>query len=313
MVSVVTPTLRRPEEVRGLLENLCGQQLPPAELILVDGAPPEETATEEIVATVASKLPFRCVYVRRDGGTARQRNVGIDLAVGDLVAFVDDDIRLEPDFLHVMAAVFASDQVCRVGGVVGYRTNQHFTPADAPRWQWYRRLRLFRTYEPGRYDFDTGYPINANLQPPFTGVREVDFMTTSCAVWRREVFDAGLRFDKFFTDYGVLEDAHFALCAGRRWKLLQCGDARCAHNWSPLARMHHRRVGWKAVVNYYYVFQDIAGPLTWRQQTRFWRFQLFELARIAASVVCRRRMADVHNLRGRLDGFLAVLRTVGRR
>ena len=33
LVSIVTPTLRRPEDVRGLLENLAGQTLLPAEIV----------------------------------------------------------------------------------------------------------------------------------------------------------------------------------------------------------------------------------------------------------------------------------------
>src|SRR6185295_14617818 len=152
-------------------------------------------------------------------------NVGLDEAQGDFIAFFDDDIRLEPAFLRAALSVFSGDKRVRVGGVVGYRTNGYFSGDEALRWRWYRRLRLLKTYEPGRYDFRCGYPINANMQPPFSGVRSVDFMTTSCAVWRSEVFESGLRFDPFFRDYGVLEDAHLSLKAGREWELLQCGDA----------------------------------------------------------------------------------------
>ncbi len=110
--------------------------------------------------------------------------------------------------------MFSDPANADVGGIVGYRTNVHFTPETAQRWRLYRRLKLLREFEPGRYDFECGYPINNSLQPPFVGTREVDFMTTACAVWRKEVLDGGLRFDPFFADYGVLEDAHFSLRAG---------------------------------------------------------------------------------------------------
>lgn len=309
-VSVVTPTYRRPEEVRALLESLQHQTILPRELILVDGAPPEETSTEEVVAEFGHTLAYPCRYIRHGGGTAIQRNVGIDVADGDFIAFVDDDIRLEPAFLDAMLQAFAGDPARKVGGIVGYRANEHFQPAEAQRWRWYHRLGLLTTYEPGHYDFQTGYPINANMQPPFTGVRTVDFMTTSCAVWRREVFDSGLRFDPFFRDYGVLEDAHFSLRAGQTWELLQCGDARCIHDHSPRGRVDGRRRGYKCVTNYYYVFGDIVRPLTWRHKLRFWRFQLFELLRIAASVVRRRQSSDLMELVGRVEAFVAVARGV---
>jgi hypothetical protein len=202
--------------------------------------------------------------------------------------------------------VFARDTEKKVGGIAGFRTNQHFDSKDHLRWRWYRRLKLFTTYEPGRYDFQSGYPINVGLQAPFSGVRPVDFMTTACAVWRREVFAEGLRFSPFFSDYGVLEDAHLSLRAGRRWQLLLCGDAHCEEMHSPSGRLDRQRVGYKCVVNYYFVFQDIVRPLTWRHQLRFWRFQAFELFRIAASALRRRRVSDWMELRGRLSGVLAV-------
>lgn len=306
-ISVVTPTYRRPEEAAGLLENLAAQEVLPHEVIMVDGAPPDETETQLRVAPLISKMPFPVHYVRHGGGTAVQRNVGIERVSGDFVAFIDDDIRLEKDFFKAIAKAFDDDEPGRVGGVVGYRTNEHFPAESVGRWRWYRRLRLLTLYEPGRYDFETGYPINANMQPPFHGTRSVDFMTTSCAVWRRKVLDEGLRFHMFFKDYGVLEDAHFSLRAGRKWRLLQCGDARCIHDHSPRGRPNRRRLGYKCVVNYYYVFNEIAGPLNWRQKRRFWTYQAFEFLRIFLSGITRFRAADWSDCIGRLEGYRDIL------
>lgn len=308
-VSIITPTFRRPVETVELLENLRQQTVLPLELILVDGAPPEETATEEAVRPLLPTLPFPCHYMRHGGGTAIQRNVGIQQARGALLALIDDDIRLKPDFLAQMAQVFAADSEQQIGGVTGFRTNQHFDP-NVQRWRWYRRLRFFSTYEPGRYDYASGYPINVLLQAPFSGVREVDFMTTSCTVWRREVFESGLSFHPFFRDYGMLEDAHFALRARRRWRLLLNGDARCVHLQSPNGRVNRRRLGYKCVVNYYFVFADIVRPLTWRHQWRFWRFQAFELFRVLSSAVRRWRWTDAQEFCGRIEGMWAVARGV---
>lgn len=305
-ISVVTPTLRRPQEVAELLANLAAQTLQPLEFILVDGAPEGEEATRKVAEQEFGKATFPCRYIRHGGGTAIQRNVGIEAAQGEYIALIDDDIRLEPDFLAQVARAFAADASKRVGGVVGFRTNQEFKLESRARWHWYRKLGLLTTFEPGRYDYRTGYPINACMQPTFSGVREVDFMTTACAVWRREVFADGLRLDPFFRGYGVLEDAHFSLRARRTWSLLQCGDARCQHLHSPHGRTNRRKIGYMCVVNYYYVFRDVAGPLSLRQKFRFWRYQAFELVRILGSGLRRLRSDDWAELAGRLKGFLAV-------
>lgn len=306
-ITVVTPTFHRPREIAGLIEDLRRQTFPPDELIIVDGAPDGDDATKETVAALIGDCPFPILYRRYLCGTAIQRNFGIELASGDLVALIDDDVRLETDFLEKMADLFSRDKEKRIGGITGYRANQHFAKNSSARWRWYRRLRLLRQFEPGKFDFDCGYPINNNLQPPFEGVREVDFMTTACTVWRREVFDSGLRFDLFFRDYGVLEDAHFSLRAGKKWTLLQCGDAKCRELRSPNGRTSRRRIGYKCVVNYYYVFRDAAGPLSAGQKIRFWRFQLFEVLRISTSAIRRRRFGDIQEALGRLHGALAVV------
>lgn len=305
-VSIVTPTFRRPDEVRGLLQNLADQSALPDEVILIDGAPNGEDATEMVVRSIDTKLPFSIKYIRRDGGTAIQRNCGIEIASGEFVAFIDDDVRLNGDFLKCILDIFQEDAERKVGGIVGFRTNEYFDPNDSERWRWYKRLGLLSNFEPGQYDFKCGYPINNCIQPPFSGTRAVDFMTTACAVWRHEVFESGIRFDSFFRDYGVLEDAHFSLRAGRRWTLLQAGDARCEEMRSPNGRPDRKKIGYKSVVNYYYVFREIAGPLSLAQKLRFWRFQGFEFFRIAASAVRRRNLNDLSDLQGRIKGLFRV-------
>lgn len=306
-LSVVTPTLMRPEEVRELLENISKQSVLPKEVIVVDGITGESSETEVAVKEKLASLPFAVTYIRHGGGTAIQRNVGIEAASGDLIAFIDDDVRLDPRFFEEILDVFANEHNSNVGGVVGYRTNCHFELEGSMRWRWYRRLRLLSIFEPGRYDLECGYPINNSLQPPFTGTRPVDFVTTACAVWRRRVFDEGHRFDEFFRDFGVLEDAHFSLRAGRKWRLLQCGDAHCIELHAPNGRENRKKIGFKSVVNYHYVFNDIGGPLTRRQKYRFWRFQAFEAIRIASSAIRRLNGGDIADLSGRAQGLWRIL------
>jgi glycosyltransferase involved in cell wall biosynthesis len=307
-ISIVTPTLNRPKEIHALLENLSRLTVPLLELIIVDAAPAGNDATADVVRDASHDLPYRVVYIRRGGGTAIQRNIGIDQAQGDYVAFIDDDVRLEPDFFERMLEVYSADAGKRIGGIAGYITNQFLDPIKSPRWKWYRRMRLFSIYEPGRYDYKTGYPINRYLQPPHDGVREIDFMGAGCAVWRREVFDSGLRFAEFFRDYGMLEDAHLALRAGRQWKLLECGRARCVHLHSPIGRIDKRKLANKSAVNYRFVFVDLVPERTLAQELRFWSVQLFDLFRILCHAAGTRTRSDWLSVVGKVEGILAAWR-----
>lgn len=307
-ISVVTPTLRRPADVAEMLDDLSKQTILPYELILVDGAPAGEEETSEIIQKRIATLNYRVEYIRRGGGTAIQRNIGIDCATGNFIAFIDDDIRLAPDFFERIVEIYKSDTAIRIGGVAGYITNQYLNAQTSPRWRWYRRLGLFRTYEPGRYDFETGYPINRYLQPPHDRIREIDFMGSNCALWRREVFDAGLRFSEFFVDYGVLEDAHLALRARRQWKLLECGSARCIHLRSPSGRLDKRQLTRKSAVNYRFVFIDIVRRRTWKQECRFWRVQLVDLLNICVHALKTGSKEDWLGAVGKIEGIITSVR-----
>jgi GT2 family glycosyltransferase len=308
-ISVVTPTLDRPDEVRALLANLAAQSVLPLELVLVDAAPPGMDETRSIVQAAAASLPYQVTYIRRGGGTAIQRNIGIDAARGNFVAFIDDDMVLEPDFFASIVSTFAEDRATEVAAVAGYITNQYLDPTKSQRWRWYRRLGLFTTYEPGRYDFETGYPINRYMQPSHDGIREIDLMGANCAVWRRDVFDGGLRFSPFFVDYGVVEDAHLALSARRKgWKIWESGRAKCVHMHSPRGRVSQRSVARKTAVNYRFVFVDIVPNRTFRQEIRFWRVQLVDLIRQTAWAVRHGGRNEWAAALGKVEGIFAATR-----
>jgi len=291
-----------------MLDNLTRLTVLPLEVVLVDGAPEGEDDTQTVVQSILPTLNYRLVYIRRGGGTAIQRNIGIDRAQGAYIAFIDDDVRLNPDYFERMLEVYEKDTERRIGGMAGYITNQFLDPAKSPRWRWYRRMRLFTTYEPGRYDFQSGYPINRYLHPPHDGVREIDFMGSNCALWRREVIDSGLRFDEFFSDYGTLEDAHFALRAKRKWTLVENGRACCQHLHAQGGRQNSRRIGYKTAVNYRFVFMDIVPERTWRQEWRFWRVQVFDLFRMLAFAVRSRAGKDWQGVLGKATGIAAAWR-----
>jgi len=307
-ISVLTPTFQRPGEIAGLLQNLSKQTVLPSEVILVDGGSEQEVETEQVIQSMQESLPFRCTYIRHGGGTAVQRNVAINAASCQFFAFIDDDIRLEPDYFERMLDIYEQDKEHVVGGIAGYVLNHYLDPKKSPRWRWYRRLHLFKTYEPGRFDYASGYPINRYLQAPHNGVREIDFMGSNCGVWRSEVFADGLRFDDFFVDYGVLEDAHLALRAKRKWKLLECGRARCIHLRAPGGRVSKRKVAWKTAVNYRYVFMDIAPERSRAQEFRFWRLQIFDLFRVVAYAIRTGKLDEWQTVIGKASGIIAAWR-----
>ena len=95
-VSVIVPTRNRARYLRRALDSICAQRLPAKEIIVVDDASSDNTE-----ATVANYNSSRIRYLRcpKQRGAGHARNMGIDVAKGRYLAFLDDDDLWMPDKL----------------------------------------------------------------------------------------------------------------------------------------------------------------------------------------------------------------------
>lgn len=94
--SVITATHLRAPMLARALGSLRAQTFQDFEVIVVSDANDAATA-----ATCAELLTDRDVFIKRNGpgGPARSRNVGMELARGDWVVFLDDDDSFKPEHL----------------------------------------------------------------------------------------------------------------------------------------------------------------------------------------------------------------------
>ncbi len=103
-LSAVIATYDRAELLRGTLESLCHQTLAldTFEVVLVDDG--SKDATREIARSFGARLPLRYAY-QRNAGLAAARNLGLFMARGEVLLFLDDDDVAGPGLLeaHVEA------------------------------------------------------------------------------------------------------------------------------------------------------------------------------------------------------------------
>ena len=103
-ISVIIPTCDRSEDLRRCLRSLTSVAYTNWEVLVIDQSPND--GAREAVADFEDALPslaYRRLTVK---GLSRARNLGSRLASGDLIAFVDDDCTVEPDWLQTIAAAF---------------------------------------------------------------------------------------------------------------------------------------------------------------------------------------------------------------
>ncbi|MBP3515015.1 MAG: glycosyltransferase family 2 protein, partial [Alphaproteobacteria bacterium] len=100
-VSVVINTYNRAEYLDRALQSLYYQEYPDFEVIVVNG--PSTDNTEEIMQKYAQDIKIgHC----SEANLAISRNIGIAMASGDYVAFMDDDAVPEPEWLNVLLSGF---------------------------------------------------------------------------------------------------------------------------------------------------------------------------------------------------------------
>lgn len=96
-VSVLIPTLERQSFLRTLLSQLRQQTVRPLEIIVVDQTPLERRDTT--LAEKFSDLPLKIIYLDQPGQCS-SRNVGLHIASGDYILFLDDDDEISPTLIE---------------------------------------------------------------------------------------------------------------------------------------------------------------------------------------------------------------------
>lgn len=113
--SVVVSTYdeKRWEDLSACLRSIGGQSLEPLEtIVVVDHNPP---LLERVGASFADAKVVANTGAR---GLAGARNSGIDVANGEVVAFIDDDARAEPGWLERLQASFEDAAIVGAGGAL---------------------------------------------------------------------------------------------------------------------------------------------------------------------------------------------------
>lgn len=264
--SVIVVTCDRPENIRRCLTHLIALQTLPLEIIVVDSSRDDETAC--IV-----RDEFASVQLLRNelgkGTTAGSRQIGLAIARGDVVAFVDDTVSVDPNWLNELVKPYTDPRVAAVGGrtLDGIDGEEGAGIGDIGRLLPYGGLS---------YNFaaDSGRPI------------EVDHLLGANMSFQRRAIEAvgGIRHDYVGTQ-PLREEVDISLRLARRGGVLMFAPKALVHRIAPpngtgsekvdhhslySARRNHvmmlvRVFGWRDPMVRYYALRTIQD-----QRQHFW-------------------------------------------
>lgn len=108
-VSVVVCCYNAAATLEECLQSLRRLGYPNYEVIVIDDG------SQDATAEIAARHPFRLIRVP-NGGLSRARNLGIENARGEIIAFIDSDAYADPDWLFYMVNALEENGAAAVGG-----------------------------------------------------------------------------------------------------------------------------------------------------------------------------------------------------
>ncbi|MDQ2910632.1 MAG: glycosyltransferase [Actinomycetota bacterium] len=242
--SVVIPTMSRPEPLRRTLVSLRAADPCPDEVFVIDAAR-DASARDTVLDFQDGAVPVR--YLHTEPSLTRQRNIGIDEASGDVVVFLDDDVKLPRDLFAKLARTFADPTVV---GATGWVKEPRPERAGGPE-SFLRRLFVGGSRKHAGRFTRYGYPRYVVASD---GLRDVEFMPGCFMSARREVA-AQLRFDEHLGAYALAEDEDFSYRLSRHGRVVYLPDVVVEHEKLGFRSFDSRDFGRLVVKNRAYLFR----------------------------------------------------------
>jgi len=221
-ISVIVPAYNSEGTLAEALASVIGQTLLPDEIIVVDDGSNDHTA--QVAATVSDSIR---VIRQENRGAAAALNMGVRLATGDTLGFVDADDLWARDKVAMQARMLAEQP--KLDGVSGrvstflcptndQETNKRYRLPDGPEPCWLQgamllRRRCFERLEPFAEDLSAGFFIDWYDRARAAGLV---FGMMPSVVLHRRIRPGSLSHRSYKRDVAMVEMARRAIERRRR-------------------------------------------------------------------------------------------------
>ena len=100
LISIIVPVYKAEKLLERCVNSITSQTYTNLEILLIDDGSPDNSG--KICDELAQKDNRITVIHTKNGGAAKARNIGIDKAKGEYIAFVDSDDYIEPEMYQIL-------------------------------------------------------------------------------------------------------------------------------------------------------------------------------------------------------------------
>lgn len=265
-VSIVIPTFNRDEDLKDLLCSILGQSKIPREVIVVDDS--VNNKTRDLIEQMRNDFSNKEITLRyMRGGSkktksiSRARNLGAAQSTARVIIFIDDDIRLDREYIKEILKIYEENP--NALGVGGYITNsrEHISSVRSFLanlickifFRFHREKDGCRVLRSGHVT----YPYSIN------GVIKCEWLSGTNSSYKREVLK-NFQWDENLKGFSLFDDVDISYRIHKRYptSLYMTPHAKVVHKASPSARIDVRRLIYlEATYHTYFFFKNVRQTL----------------------------------------------------
>lgn len=258
--SIVIPTKNRPRDLINCLKSIKKQTILPQEIIIVDSS--SKSLKQNIAFNrffTSNNFPqTKLIYKRSASGTAKQRNIGINLTTQELIYFLDDDTTLDPLYLETLQHYFKQNSTY-VGGMCDYKQNGNYTPFITKLIKKTIKLQpIIKKIFFLQHDYGSGKVSLAGFARHPYGTKKFKFVKAlgGCCVYKKNIlrkykFDENL---EKLGPYAYMEDFDLSYRIAQENLLFFAPTKLITHKMSPINRHNTEKNRLNYIYNYSYLF-----------------------------------------------------------
>jgi GT2 family glycosyltransferase len=246
MVTVGIPTKDRFDDLKKCMKSVIAQTSLPVEIIIIDDG--NLTAGQMQDCRKITEPKVTCVYAKKDQPSlSASKNMIAQLAKGELVLIIDDDVVLENDYVENIIKVFTEDSESRIAAACGMILNL-------------RKKSLLERIWRIMFLLDSGIPgdiTSTMFESKITGIQDmchVKWLSGCNAMFRKDIL-LKFPFEEFCGGRNALEDIEQALrIRGCGFELVAMPNAKVHHYLSLRGREFPSTTGFKHAYNRCIIF-----------------------------------------------------------
>ena len=300
--SVIIPTYNRPQDLTNCMQSILSQSVKPDEIIVVDdGDLPGFPLLNE-----CKGAGIRCLFHKKNiPGLTASRNIGVRLSTGKIIFFLDDDVKLFPDYIEKILNVYELDKENIIGGVGGFIANHKPLKLVHRLFRLYEIVFLLAGLREGRvlisgYSTDFGTTGNSPRH-----ISKVDFLSGGASSFRKKVFRE-TSFSEEYRGYGRSEDKDFSYQVSRKYRLVINPDAKLFHYAAPKIGYNKWKLSRDIIFGKYRFFKNNIKKGWWSWIFFYYALSGYILKRIIMMIFSF-DMSEVYRVKGILSALRDVL------